>query len=41
MVVAVIGVFGDREGVMKVGDGGGVPRATCHGAGQEAVLVVN
>jgi hypothetical protein len=26
---------------MKVGDGGDVPRITCHGARQEGVLIVN
>ena len=30
-----------REGVMKMGDGGNVPRETCHGARQEGARIVN
>ena len=30
-----------REGVVKIGDGGNVPRVACNGACQEAARVVN
>ena len=30
-----------REGVMEIGDGGNVPRETCHGARQEGARIVN
>ena len=30
-----------REGVMKIGDGGDVPRETCHGVRQEGAYIVN
>ena len=30
-----------REGVMKIGDGGDVPREICHGARQEGAYIVN
>jgi len=40
--VARVGmVVVDREGVMKLGDSGDVPRVTCRGARKEATRVVN